>query len=78
MTIEMENFAVQLAAKTHTHEHWLAVVRFGLGTLIENQSVLAEILVAEASREAEKNPTHKASDEISTILRELGLRLSVP
>jgi hypothetical protein len=78
MTIEMENFAVELAAKTQTHAEWLAVVRFGLGTLIENQSLLAEILVAEAAREAGKISTHKASDEIAKILRELGLRLSVP
>jgi hypothetical protein len=77
MTTELENFAVELAAKTKTHEEWLSVVRFGLGTLLNNQSLLAEIVVAEATREAEKMPTHKASDEVAKILRELGLRLVV-
>jgi len=76
MTIEQENFAVTLAAQTKSHDEWLAIVRFGRGTLLENQGLLAEILVAEATREADKNQ-HKSSDEIAKILRELGLRLEL-
>lgn len=30
MTIAQENFAVDLAEKTGSHDEWLAVVRFGL------------------------------------------------
>ena len=54
MTIEQENFAVKLTSSTEDHHSWLAVVRFGMGTLIQNQPVLAEILVAEAMKIAAK------------------------
>lgn len=77
MITEQENFAVDLAANTKTHDEWLAVVRFGLGTLLKNQALLAEILVAEAMREASKISTHKSSDEIARICDELGLRFVV-
>lgn len=76
MTIEQENFAVNLTTQTKSHEEWLAVVRYGLGTLLTNQGLLGEIIVNEAVREAEKVPTHKASDEVAKILRELGLKLT--
>lgn len=77
MNIEQENFAVELTSATKSHEDWLAVVRFGLGTLLTNQGLLGEIIVNEAAREAAKVPTHKASDEVAKILRELGLKLTL-
>jgi hypothetical protein len=75
MTVGQENFIIQLAEQTKTHEEWLSLVRFGLGTLLERQPLLAEILVLEAMREACKIPSHKTSDEIAKILREVGLKL---
>ena len=78
MTTSQENFAVSITEKTHSHDEWLAIVRFGLGTLLESQNVLAEILFNEAVREAAKIPTHKPADEIAKILRELGLTISCP
>lgn len=78
MTTSQENFAVALTEKTHSHDEWLAIVRFGLGALLESQNVLAEILVNEAVREASKIPTHEPADEIAKILGELGLKLSCP
>jgi len=77
MTIEQENFAVNLAAQAKTHEEWLSIVHFGRKTLLEEEGLLAEIIVAEAMREAEKNEHHKPSDEVAKILRELGLKLAL-
>lgn len=70
---DMENFAVNLTDDCKTHEEWLAVVRFGLGTLMQNQLLLVEIIW----REAEKRqlPPHKVSDQARFIFDELGLKL---
>ncbi len=46
---------------------------FGMGTLMNEQNVLAEILCAEAIRMAEKTPTYTAADELPGIMIELGL-----
>jgi hypothetical protein len=48
-----------------------------MGTLIQNQPLLAEILVAEAMKMAAKTPTHNAADEIAGIMRELGVRFVI-
>jgi hypothetical protein len=77
MTTEQENFVIDLMVKTKSHDEWLVVVRFGLGSLLSNQGLLAEIIVNEAIREAAKISTHKASDEVAKILGELGLKLTV-
>jgi hypothetical protein len=70
-----DNFVVQLSDATPTHEAWLSLMRFGLGTLLNNQSLLAEILARESEREAKKMPSHVAGDELPHIMRELGLRI---
>lgn len=81
MNTELENFAVQLTDAAKTHEEWQAIVRFGLGTLLENQSVLAEIITREATREAARfnqdrvTGLHEPSDHVSSILAQLGLKL---
>lgn len=77
MTIEQQNFASRLAASTETHAGWMAVMNFGMGTLINEPAMLAELLCAEAIRLAEKNPTHNAADEIAGIMKELGLRFAI-
>lgn len=73
MNLGQERFATNLASSTKTHDEWLSVVKFGLGTLLENQGTLAEILAAEAAREAAKNddPPHF---EMHRMMRELGLK----
>lgn len=76
-SIEKDNFAIELTDKTKSHEEWLAVVRFGLGTLLQDQHILIEVIVREAQREAAKHPHHVAADHAASILRELGLRLEV-
>ena len=75
---DMENFAFDLTSKTNTHTEWLGVVRFGLGTLLENQKLLAEIICNEARQEAiRSNASHDASDHIASILAELGLKFVI-
>lgn len=80
---EIETFAVTLTDSTKTHDEWLAVVRFGLSTLMENQSLLIEVIVREAQREAERfnkervTGLHLPSDEVASILLHLGLKLSL-
>lgn len=72
-----DQFAFDLAKNTKSHDDWLAVVQFGMGTLLANQLLLAEIITAEATREAQKVPNHEPSDHVGPILRELNLRLSL-
>lgn len=77
MTTEQQQFAIDLADKASSHEQWLAIVRFGLGTLINNQPLLAEIICREAQCEAEKShASHVAADHIAGILSELNLRIA--
>lgn len=75
--LEKENFAITLTDSCKTHKEWLAVVRFGLGTLLEDQHTLIEVIVREAQREAAKHPQRRDADHAVSILKELGLRLEV-
>jgi hypothetical protein len=72
-----ETFVFDLMAQTESHDQWLAVVRFGLPTLIDKPELLIDIIAAEACRQAEKVPSHKASDHAGSIFAELGLKLSL-
>jgi hypothetical protein len=77
---ERENFAVTITDTCNTHQEWLAVVRYGLGSLLENQPLLIEIIVREAVREIERGhmpSSHVAADEARRIFQELGLRFEV-
>lgn len=73
MNLDQERFATNLAASTRTHDEWLSVVKFGLGTLLENQGTLAEIIAVEAAREAAKND-EPPQFELHRMMRELGLK----
>jgi len=78
--VENENFAIQLTDQCKSHSEWLAVVRYGLGTLLENQPLLIEIIVREAQREIERGhlpSSHVVADEARRIFQELGLRFEV-
>jgi hypothetical protein len=72
---EIENFAVKLTNDCETHEAWLAVVRYGLGTLLENQSLFIEIIVREAEKMTDM--PGKTSDRVRFIFEELGLRFVI-
>jgi hypothetical protein len=79
MDTDMDNFVTALADQTPTHKDWLVLVRFGLGTLLENQPLFAEVIVREATRIAEQDirATVVAGDFIASILRDLNLKLVV-
>ena len=77
---EQENFAIKLTDQCSTHSEWLAVVRYGLATLLQNQPLLIEIIVREAVKEIERGAvpgSHVAADEARRIFKELGLRFEV-
>jgi|GEM_PF-3018595 len=77
---EHENFAIKLTDQCQTHKEWLAIVRYGLATLLQNQPLLIEIIVREAVREIERGGvpgSHVAADEARRIFKELGLRFEV-
>lgn len=46
------SLAIELCRKTNTHEEWLALIAFGMPTLIKDQEVLMECIFFEAEREA--------------------------
>lgn len=73
-----ENFIRGLVQACETHDDWLVFVFYGLGTLLDNQRFLVELIVTEAERlAASGEPEAKASDAAPGILEELGLRLVV-
>lgn len=74
---QIEQFAVELTDKTETHDGWLAIVRFGMGTFQENQPLFIEIIVREAVRQLRRKNVASLtiSDEVRFIFEELGLRL---
>ncbi len=81
--VDPENFAIDLTDKCQTHEQWLTVMRFGLGTLLKNQPLLMECIVRESDREAHRfnkkcgAATHVPADHARTIMQELGLRFEM-
>lgn len=77
MEARARHFVTDLIKNTQTHEEWLAVVRFGLGTLLQNQPLLIECIATEAERIAERAPTVTPTNHVVGILRDLGLQLSL-
>ena len=78
MTLEQENFVITLTDACQTHAEWLAVMRFGLLSLLDNQPLLIECIIREAQREAAKcAPSYQASDMARRIFEELNLRFEV-
>ena len=78
MTPEQEQFAIDLTDNSRTHDDFLLLVRFGMKTLLEHQTVLIEIIFREAERELKrKNLAGRTiSDEGRKIFDELGLRFT--
>jgi hypothetical protein len=79
LTNDMENFAIDLTDNSQSHEDWLSVVRFGMGTLLENQALFFEIIWREAEKQLKRKgvESRKLSDEAVQIFRELKLKVSV-
>lgn len=76
MIPELKNFIIELGTQTKTHDDWLAVMRFGMLTLLQNQDVLIELISIESARECMRDGrAHlKPSDCIFKILMELEIR----
>lgn len=77
---EKESFALTLTDRCQTHSEWLAVVRYGMGTLLEDQRILMEVITREAMCELERAkgrtpvPYYRV---VCGILQELNLHLEV-
>lgn len=74
--MDQENFAIQLTDSCKTHEEWLSVMHFGMGTLLRSQPLLMECIVREAERECKRTglPSRVPADHARAIMVELGLK----
>lgn len=72
-----ENFIIDLFESAESYEQWKSIMAFGMGTLIENQDLLIEVIVRQAAIMAKDIPNHQASDQVAGILADLKLRLVV-
>lgn len=75
--IQKEHVAKTLTANCGSHEEWLAIVRYGLQTLLEDQEIFIELLMREAQKEADRKGDDRPFAHIEyavEILAELGLR----
>jgi hypothetical protein len=75
---DIEQFAISLTDKCEDHEAWLAIVRFGLGTFMENQALMIEVIAREAAKQIDRKQIKSLviADELRFIFQELGLRLT--
>lgn len=56
MTEQQKQFASNLLAQTKSYEEWLAVMRFGLPTLLQDQEVLIASILSQAEAMAASMP----------------------
>lgn len=75
-SIDTEIFVIQLTDAAKSYEEWLSIMRFGLNTLLENQLLLMECILREATRQNERSKikTRVVVAEARQIMEELGLR----
>ena len=74
-----ENFAIELTDKCRTDAEWLAVMRFGIETLLKNPRVLMECIVrrAEVLSGQTEIPSKMIADFAADLIVELGLKFDV-
>lgn len=73
---QMRVFAQNLARECTDHTQWLAVIRYGLGFLLDNQPLLIELLTWEATKLANnKGAEGSMCEETRRVFDELGLRI---
>lgn len=74
-----KDFAIELTDKCRTDAEWLAVMRFGLDTLLKNPRVLMECIArrAEVLKQQSEFPSKVAADFAAELLDTLGLRFEV-
>lgn len=68
------SLATELCKMTTTHEQWLALVKFGMPTLLKDQEVLMECLFMEAEREAHRTAGARfAPSWVTRVMADAGL-----
>lgn len=74
---QMEEFVSGLAKAAKSHDDWLVIMRFGLGTLLEEQGFLFELVWQEAMRENKRRsgPAEEVTIVAHQIFNELRLKL---
>ena len=72
-----DNFAIQVTDGARSHDEWIAVVCFGLPTLLADPPLLVEIIARRAIVEhaAGNNPGRVVADDVRRLFAELGLRI---
>ncbi len=47
-------FATEMSMKVQSHQEWLALMNFGMGTLLQDQRSLIECVIMEAQRQRDR------------------------
>jgi|688.fasta_scaffold779448_2 hypothetical protein len=78
-SFEREQFAVDLTDRTPDKSQWLAIMRFGLDSLLKEPKLLMELIARRAVREKFETKTESkaVSDFAAEILGELRLKFVV-
>jgi hypothetical protein len=76
MTEDMQNFVRTLLDRDEWSER-IAVMKFGMPTLLESQGFLLDLIYREAERRAmeHKDPNRSPANELYTVMIQLGLEL---
>lgn len=75
------SFVKNLMAACNSHDQWLVIMRFGLGSLLEDQSLLMECISAEAKAICDRSNAAEGSEPrfpwevVGPIMQELGLKV---
>lgn len=79
MTEEQKQFAHSLLNQTKTYDEWLAVMRFGLPTLLQDQGVLIGAIMTQAENMANSMPApiNVLMDNTVKICADLEIKFTV-
>ncbi len=79
MTEQQKQFAHNLLNQTKTYEEWLAVMRFGLPTLLQDQEVLVDAMMTQAEMMAggERNHIESLMRNMVKICADLEIKFTV-
>jgi len=74
-----ENFAITLTDNCKTEDEWLAVMRFGMGQLLDRPLLLMECIGRRAQRMKEESPVSSkvVADFASELMGKLNLRFEM-
>ena len=80
VTEQQKDFARNLIAQTNSYEEWLAVMLFGMPTLLQDQSFLIEMIMQQAEMATNSMPArlNVLIPNMVKICADLGLKFYVP